>query len=79
MPRVVSIGPRFIGREDLLPMEEVKLRCMSSLLHQGSKSLQECGEVVCKLVEEVRAGYAPDIVELEMLPSLDLAKIMLVD
>ncbi|WJX76628.1 hypothetical protein P8452_60024 [Trifolium repens] len=79
MPRVVSIGPRFIGREDLLPMEEVKLRCMLSLLHRGSKSLQECGEVVCKFVEEVRACYAPDIVEIEMLPSLDLAKIMLVD
>ncbi|GAU50519.1 hypothetical protein TSUD_177690 [Trifolium subterraneum] len=84
MPRVVSIGPRFVGRKDLLPMEAVKLKCMSSLLSRASvylyKSLMECGEAVRLLVKEnVRVTYAPDIVELGELSDIDLTKIMLVD
>jgi hypothetical protein len=38
MPRVVSIGPRFIGREDLVPMEKVKSRCMLSLIDRVTLS-----------------------------------------
>ncbi|XP_020218789.1 UPF0481 protein At3g47200 [Cajanus cajan] len=33
-PKVVSIGPRFKGRRELLPMEEIKLRCMLHLLNR---------------------------------------------
>ncbi|KAK2414583.1 hypothetical protein QL285_037157 [Trifolium repens] len=83
MPRVVSIGPRFIGREDLLPMEEVKLRCILTLLNRASNNpkerLEACGEAVRTSVEVVRASYSPDMVELGKLSDLDLAKIMLVD
>jgi hypothetical protein len=38
MLREVSIGPRFIGREDLVPMEKVKSRCMLSLIDRVTLS-----------------------------------------
>jgi hypothetical protein len=89
MPRKVPIGPRFIGIEDLLPMEEVKLRCILTLLDRATRSglgsgnpterLEACGEAIRKSVKVVRASYAPDMVELGKLSDLDLAKIMLVD
>ncbi|AES79494.1 hypothetical protein MtrunA17_Chr7g0242151 [Medicago truncatula] len=80
MPRVVSIGPRFKGsRDDLLLMEEVKLRCMLSLLHRGadvaSVSLEKCSEAVWELDEEVRASYVTHI----ELQQHELGKIMLLD
>ncbi|KAK2361000.1 hypothetical protein QL285_086211 [Trifolium repens] len=65
MPRVVSIGPRFIGREDLVPMEERKF-WMDAV-------------AVRTLVLDVRLSYAPNMVELEKLSDHELAKIILVD
>ncbi|KAK2361065.1 UPF0481 protein [Trifolium repens] len=82
MPRVVSIGPRFKGsREDLLLMEEVKLRSMLSLLHRAGKQgesktyLEKCSKAIWKLDKQVRASYVFDI----KLENNELAKIMLVD
>jgi len=80
MPRVVSIGPRFKGsRDDLLLMEEDKLRCMLSLLHRGAgeadDSLKECSEAVWELDEEVRASYVTHI----EFKQHELGKIMLLD
>ncbi|AES79501.1 hypothetical protein MtrunA17_Chr7g0242181 [Medicago truncatula] len=82
MPRVVSIGPRFKGsREDLLLMEEVKLRSMLSLLHRAGKEgesktyLEKCSKAIWELDKLVRASYVSDI----KLEKHELAKIMLVD
>ncbi|CAJ2670712.1 unnamed protein product [Trifolium pratense] len=82
MPRVVSIGPRFKGsREDLLLMEEVKLRSMLSLLHRAGKAgepktyLQKCSKAIWKIDKQVRASYVSNI----KLENTELAKIMLVD
>ncbi|CAJ2670710.1 unnamed protein product [Trifolium pratense] len=80
MPRVVSIGPRFMkSREELLLMEEVKLRCMLSVLHRGEEkadiSFDKCSSVVWELDEVVRASY---VVEFE-LTQPELAKIILLD
>ncbi|MCH87374.1 hypothetical protein A2U01_0008243, partial [Trifolium medium] len=82
MPRVVSIGPRFKGsREDLLLMEEVKLRSMLSLLHRAGKAgesktyLQKCSKAIWKINKQVRASYVSNI----KVENNELAKIMLVD
>jgi len=82
IPRKVSIGPRFKGtREDLLLMEEVKLRCMLSLIHRADKegearkSLEKCSDVIWELDEEVRTSYLGDI----KLERYELAQIMLLD
>jgi hypothetical protein len=32
MPKLVSIGPRYKGKKELLPMEEIKWRCVTSLI-----------------------------------------------
>jgi hypothetical protein len=56
---------------------------MLSLFYRGSgqasDSLEACGETVLKLVEKVRASYAPEIVGLRTLSDMELAKFMLVD
>lgn len=82
MPRVVSMGPRFKGsREDLLLLEEVKLRSMMSLLYRAGKQresktyLEKCSKAVWTLDEQVRASYVFDI----KLKKVELANIMLVD
>jgi hypothetical protein len=80
MPRVVSIGPRFNdSRDELLLMEEVKLRCMLSLLHRGTVggeiNFKNCSSAVWELDEHVRASY---VVGIE-LTQPELAKIMLLD
>lgn len=76
IPRKVSIGPRFRGRrEDLLVMEEVKLRCMLSLLNRANKSLEQCSDAVWELDKEVRECYLGNL----KLERHELAKIMLVD
>jgi hypothetical protein len=80
MPRVVSIGPRFNdSRDELLLMEEVKLRCMLSLLHRGTVggeiNFKNCSSAVWELDEHVRASY---VVGIE-LTQPELAKMMLLD
>jgi hypothetical protein len=81
LPRVVSMGPRFKGsREELMHMEEIKLRCMLSLLHRVEEgkvveSLTNCCILFCNLNEKIRASYVADI----NLDDQELAKIMLVD
>jgi hypothetical protein len=92
MPRVVSIGPRFIGREDLVPMEDVKSRCMLSLIDRVTRSPPEsrapssraeivdaCGVAIGTLGLDVRLSYDPNMVELQKLSDQELAKIILVD
>ncbi|KAG5060373.1 hypothetical protein JHK87_001402 [Glycine soja] len=85
-PKVVSIGPlhRKSSRE-LLYMKEIKWQCMLSLLHRLNptddqkvvppKRLKDCGEVILKYDEAVRACYM-DPIELDRH---ELAQIMLVD
>jgi hypothetical protein len=79
MPRKVSIGPRFNdSRDELLLMEEVKLRCMVSLLHRGIDaytSFNNCMSAVLKLVSDVRASYVVEI----KLTEAKLAHMMLLD
>ncbi|WJX76591.1 hypothetical protein P8452_59992 [Trifolium repens] len=86
MPRVVSIGPRFIGREDLVPMEDVKSRCMLSLIDRVTRSppesrapssraeiLDACGVAIRTLVLDVYRSYDPRMVELKTLSDHELA------
>lgn len=81
IPRVVSMGPRYKNsREELMHMEEIKLRCMLSLLHRTGKdeadaNLMKCCKTICGLNEEIRASYVDDI----YLQEQELAKIMVVD
>ncbi|AES79469.1 hypothetical protein MtrunA17_Chr7g0242011 [Medicago truncatula] len=82
MPRVVTIGPRFKGsREDLLLMEEVKLRCLFYLFHRSDGDVKQfllsCSEAIWKADEKIRASYVymPDI----KLSQQKLANIMLID
>ena len=80
IPRKVSIGPRFKGwREDLLLIEEVKLRCMLSLIHRGAgtarESLRRCSGAVWELDAKVRASYVTSL----RFKQPELAKIMLLD
>ncbi|AES79500.2 tyrosine kinase [Medicago truncatula] len=52
-PRAVSIGPRFKGsREDLLLMEEIKIRCMMYLFHREQlyMSVEEKLSACCELL-----------------------------
>lgn len=81
-PRVVSMGPRHKGsREDLLLMEEVKLRSMLSLLHRAGGQgearnyLKECSRAIWKLDKQIRASYVADI----KLEKHELANVMLLD
>ncbi|KAJ1396158.1 hypothetical protein SESBI_32790 [Sesbania bispinosa] len=79
VPKVVSIGPLHRGtRRDLLHMEEIKWRCMRSLLYRTAEpeqSLAKCSEAIYALDEVVRATYADEI----KFNGYDLAKIMLLD
>ncbi|XP_020209358.1 UPF0481 protein At3g47200, partial [Cajanus cajan] len=79
-PKVVSIGPRFKGRKKLLPMEEIKLRCMLHLSKRtGRDSLEEklksCMRFIFRLDAAVRTSYGDQI----DLDSYGLATIMLHD
>jgi hypothetical protein len=70
MPKVVSVGPRYKGKKELLPMEEIKWRCVTSLLSRtfGQETIETCLETVIDLDATVRASYvdviAPDRYEL---------------
>ena len=67
-PRAVSIEPRFKGsREDLLLMEEIKIRCIMYLFHREQdnmsayEKLNACCEVIWNLNDQIRASYVVDI------------------
>ncbi|GAU50517.1 hypothetical protein TSUD_177670 [Trifolium subterraneum] len=82
IPRVVSMGPRYNKfKEELLHMEEIKLRCMLSLFHRAAKDgnieeiTEKCNSAIWKLDDKIQASYVMDI----GLERYELAKIMLVD
>ncbi|TKY65854.1 UPF0481 protein [Spatholobus suberectus] len=79
-PKVVSIGPRYKGRRDLLPMKEVKWRhihiCMSFLnqtQREATEILETCMRVMLEHDAAVRASYVEEL----KLDSFDLATTML--
>jgi hypothetical protein len=48
MPKVVSIGPRYKGKKELLAIEEIKWRCVTSLLSRAfgidaNHAIERCG------------------------------------
>ncbi|GAU18676.1 hypothetical protein TSUD_125090 [Trifolium subterraneum] len=63
MPKVVSIGPRYKGKKELLPMEEIKWRCVASLLSRtfGQNAIDKCMEAIIELDAAVRASYVDEI------------------
>jgi len=63
MPKVVSIGPRYRGKRELLQMEEIKWRCVTSLLSRtfGLDAIEMCMEVVMGLESAVRSSYVDEI------------------
>lgn len=63
IPKVVSIGPRYRGRRELLSTEEIKWRCVTSLLSRtfGLDAIERCMEAVIKLDSAVRASYVDEI------------------
>ncbi|GAU18679.1 hypothetical protein TSUD_125120 [Trifolium subterraneum] len=78
MPKVVSIGPRYKGKKELLPMEEIKWRCVTSLLSRtliGQDTIDTCLEAVIDLDATVRASYV-DVIALDRY---ELAKTMVFD
>ena len=77
MPKVVSIGPLYKGRRELLQMEEIKWRCVTSLLSRtfGLDAIERCMEAVIKLDATVRASYIYEIT----LDRYDLATTMVFD
>ncbi|RHN46399.1 hypothetical protein MtrunA17_Chr7g0241791 [Medicago truncatula] len=85
VPRVVSIGPRFKGsREDLLLMEDIKMRCMKHLFLRTreiksvdiSILLLDCSHHINEMEFSIRGSYVADI---NQINQTELAKIMLVD
>ncbi|MCI72808.1 DUF247 domain protein, partial [Trifolium medium] len=66
MPKVVSIGPRYKGKTELLPMEEIKWRCVTSLLSRtfGQDTIETCMEAALDLDATVRASYV-DVIALD--------------
>ncbi|PNX70555.1 hypothetical protein L195_g057510, partial [Trifolium pratense] len=63
MPKVVSIGPLYKGKKELLPMEEIKWRCLTSLLSRtfGQDTIATCLDTVIKSDAAVRASYVDEI------------------
>lgn len=63
VPKVVSIGPRYKGRKELLAMEEIKWRCVTSLLSRtyGLDAIEWCMEAVMDLEAAVRTSYVGEI------------------
>ncbi|KAJ1411322.1 hypothetical protein SESBI_21367 [Sesbania bispinosa] len=80
-PKVVSIGPLHRGtttRRELVSMEEIKWRCMRSLLFRTEnpvESLSICSEAIHTLDDVVRTTYVDEI----KFDSYDLASIILLD
>ncbi|XP_058203961.1 UPF0481 protein At3g47200-like [Rhododendron vialii] len=74
-PQKVSIGPLHHGKENLLPMEEQKLRYLSTFLDRTELSLEDCISFVRGLEQRVRNCY----VESVNLSSDEFVKMILVD
>ncbi|KAF7149691.1 hypothetical protein RHSIM_Rhsim02G0198700 [Rhododendron simsii] len=74
-PQKVSIGPLHYGKENLLPMEEQKLRYLSTFLDRIELSLEDCISFVRGLEQRVRNCY----VESVYLSSDEFVKMILVD
>ncbi|XP_058203962.1 putative UPF0481 protein At3g02645 [Rhododendron vialii] len=74
-PQKVSIGPLHHGKENLLPMEEQKLRYLSTLLDRTELSLEDCISFVRRLEQRVRNCYVESI----NLSSDEFVKMILVD
>ncbi|RDY05410.1 hypothetical protein CR513_10760, partial [Mucuna pruriens] len=65
-PKVVSIGPRYKGRRELLAMEEIKWHCIMSFLYRkedGSvlNTLKSCIQQMLEFDLAVRASYGEEI------------------
>ncbi|KAG5562784.1 hypothetical protein RHGRI_005492 [Rhododendron griersonianum] len=74
-PRQVLIGPLHHGKENLLPMEEQKLRYLSSFLDRTKLSLEDCIRFVRGLEQRVRECYVESI----NLSSDEFVKTILID
>ncbi|KAI8569052.1 hypothetical protein RHMOL_Rhmol02G0248100 [Rhododendron molle] len=74
-PQRVSIGPLHHGKENLLPIEEQKLRYLSAFLDRTKLSLEDCIRFVRGLEQRVRNCY----VESVNLSSDEFVKMILVD
>ncbi|KAG5562786.1 hypothetical protein RHGRI_005494 [Rhododendron griersonianum] len=74
-PQKVSIGPLHHGKENLLPMEEQKLRYLSTFLDRTELSLEDCISFVRGLEQRVRNCY----VESVSLSSDEFVKMIIVD
>lgn len=64
IPKVVSIGPLYRGRRNLLPMEKNKWRCMMSLLKRTDDEnacFENCMESILELDAATRASYVDEI------------------
>ncbi|KAJ1437406.1 hypothetical protein SESBI_03736 [Sesbania bispinosa] len=78
IPKMVSIGPRYKGRWELLPMEEIKWRCMDYILNRtenAEECSQKCMEAILELDAAIRASYVNKI----RLSRYDLATVMVYD
>lgn len=78
IPKVVSIGTRYMGRKELMPMEEIKWRCMVYLLSRSPveiSSFDTCMEAILELDSIVRASYMDKV----KLDEYDLATVMVFD
>lgn len=66
IPKVVSIGPQYKGRRELLQAEEIKWRCVTTLLSRtfGLDAIETCMEEILKIEETVRASYV-DVIKLD--------------
>ncbi|KAE9451848.1 hypothetical protein C3L33_16251, partial [Rhododendron williamsianum] len=74
-PWQVLIGPLHHGKENLLPMEEQKLRYLSAFLDRTKLSLEDCIRFIRGLEQRVRDCYVESI----SLSSDEFVKTILVD
>ncbi|XP_057444957.1 UPF0481 protein At3g47200-like [Lotus japonicus] len=82
VPKVISIGPRYNGRQELLPMEEINWRCMFHLFNRSlgytispDKYVNNCMDTILKMDVAVRSSYLGEI----ELDRYDLAAIVFND
>ncbi|KAE9445029.1 hypothetical protein C3L33_23072, partial [Rhododendron williamsianum] len=75
-PRKVSIGPLHHGKENLLPMEEQKLRYLRAFLDRTKLSLEECIRFVRGLEQRVRNCYVESV---NLSSDDEFVKMILVD
>ncbi|XP_038682387.1 UPF0481 protein At3g47200-like [Tripterygium wilfordii] len=78
-PHIISIGPLHHGKENLVVMEEQKLRYMQSFLQRTEdpeKSLEYCVETILGFGEEARACYSGPITDYN---DVELGEMLLLD